>query len=142
MAERLKQIWAGFEEVTSRRLTGRGVDNIIVPHRADYAEEDDAFLPEDFVSPAQTAIAALRADLAAKEKKFGFGRKSAARNYADDVAPTPMAEREFNGDELIQGLRSTAMRVERGELDYERYLSSDEGRRAAKKLKKKRFGIF
>ena len=46
MAERLKQIWAGFAETTSRHLTGKGVDNIIVPHRSDYTVDDSGFLPD------------------------------------------------------------------------------------------------
>lgn len=140
MVERLKQIWAGFEQTTSRNLTGRGVENIIVPERADYASEDYAFLPDDYVMPAEAAFAALRADIMKKGKKFGL--KKDGQSFAEDMEPTPMAERAFNGDELIKGLRSTAMRTMRADLDYERYLETDEGKAVAKKNKKKRFGIF
>ena len=34
MTDRLKQIWSGFEGVTERRLTGRGIDNIVPPQLA------------------------------------------------------------------------------------------------------------
>ena len=51
MSSRLKNIWAGFEETTSRHLTGGGVDNIAVPHRVDYTAEDESLLPEGFDAP-------------------------------------------------------------------------------------------
>ncbi len=142
MVERLKQIWAGFEQTTTRNLTGRGVENIIVPERADYAAEDYEFLPEDYVSPAEAAFSALREDIKAKGKKFGRGKKADKQSYAEDLEPTPMTERAFNGDELIRGMRSTAMRTMRADLDYERYLDTAEGKAAARKSRKKRFGIF
>lgn len=138
--ERLKQIWAGFSETTERRLTGKGVDNINVPHRMDYAEEDWRFLPEDFESPSERAFEALGEERAQARKKFG--RKAKSGQSAEPDAPPPMAQRAFNGDELIKGLRATAMRTERSYLDYERFLSSDAGKAVRKKTRKKRFGIF
>ena len=47
------------------------------------------------------------------------------------------------GDDLIRGLKATAMRVERPELDYSAFLASREGKAHYKKHKrKKRFGFF
>ncbi len=142
MAERLKEIWSGFSAQTERKLTGKGVDNIIVPHRADYDAIDRQFLPEDYESPAERAFAVLRADLKAKGKKFAARRDKAGAPPAlrtDEAAPD---EKAWGKDDLNVGLLSTAMRVERTEIDYGRFLASDEGRKALKRTKKKRFGIF
>lgn len=141
MGNRLKDIWAGFEDVTNRHLTGGGVDNIAVPHRVDYAAEDEALLPESFDTPAAAAFNALREKLAGQEKKFG-GRARRSKNRAETSSPD-MASQTFNGDELIKGMKATAMRTERPERDYQSFLASDEGKAALKRnKKKKRFGII
>lgn len=138
--ERLKQIWAGFEGTTSRNLTGRGVDNIAPPRRVDYAAEDEEFLPEDFHGPAETAFAALRETLAEQEKKFSRNRAPEHVPHPEDMLTAPAS---FSDDELITGLRATALRTERAEYDYASYLATDEGRRSLKRYKKKkRFGLF
>lgn len=144
MDERLKQIWSGFQETTTRNLTGRGVDNIAVPHRRDFAGQDVELLPENFEAPAQAAFSALRDELGRKEKKFGRKKKQSAAAFdAGDAAPDPMASERFDGGELIKGLKATAMRTERPERDYQAFLSSDEGKAAFRKhKKKKRFGLF
>lgn len=142
MSERLKEIWSGFSAQTERKLTGKGVDNIIVPHRADYDAIDRQFLPEGYESPAERAFAALRADIKAKEKKFGGKRKKQAGAEAPRAAQPAPDEKAWGKDDLNVGLLSTAMRVERTELDYQRFLASDEGKKALKRTKKKRFGIF
>ncbi len=139
MGDRLKKIWAGFEATTTRNLTGKGVDNIVVPHHTDYAEEDWQFLPEDFAAPSERAFNALNEGIKSSKKRFG--RKRASAPSAPEQ-PQPMAARAFNGDELVKGLRATAMRTERSYLDYERFLSSDAGKSVLKKTRKKRFGIF
>jgi len=141
MVERLKQIWAGFEETTTRRLTGKGVDNIVTPHRADYADEDRQLLPENYEAPSERAFAALHEALAAQKKKFGGKRKKRVR-ASEAGTPAPMATQVFNGDELIKGLKATAMRTERSDIDYPAFLTSDAGKAVLKKTKKKRFGIF
>lgn len=141
MDNRLKQIWAGFKETTNRHLTDAGVDKIVVPHRVDYRKEDEAALPEDFDAPAEAAFAALRETLKKHEKKFAVKKRRAA-GFANDGEPAPMASRSFDGEELIKGLRATAMRTERSERDYVSFLSSDAGQAILKKHKKKRFGIF
>jgi len=133
MAERLKQIWAGFEEATTRRLTGRGVDNIIVPHRTDWKAEDEMFLPENFNRPAQTAFDALHEKMAENQKKFG--RNKQKTRAAEKDAEAGAASSLSGGEELVKGLRATAMRTERTELDYQAFLASDEGKAALKKRK-------
>lgn len=138
MAERLKQIWSGFSEATERRLTGKGVDNIIVPHRTDYGEADWQFVPDDYEPPAQRAFDALDEEIRTARKKGG--RRGAQSLRPEE--PRPMAQRTFDGDELIKGLRATAMRTERSYLDYERFLDSDAGKAVRKKTRKRRFGIF
>ncbi|VAW07754.1 hypothetical protein MNBD_ALPHA05-43 [hydrothermal vent metagenome] len=135
MAERLREIWSGFAEVTTRNLTGKGVEGIIVPHRADYAPDDSQFLPEAYEGPAARAFETLRADLAAKNKKF-------SRRKQAEPSPQSEAAAQRAGDDLFQGMHATTMRIERTDLDYGTYLSSDVGKAALKKHKKKRFGIF
>ncbi len=143
MAERLKEIWSGFSVQTERRLTGKGVDNIVVPHRTDYDALDRQFLPEGYEGPAERAFAALRADLKAKEKKFG-GKKRTAKPAPQTGSPGDelLDEKAWGKDDLNVGLLSTAMRVERTDLDYQRFMASDEGKKTLKRTKKKRFGIF
>lgn len=144
MADRLKDIWSNFSEQTERRLTGKGVDGIIVPHRADYDAVDAQFLPENYEGPAERAFTALRADLAAKEKKASRkalrGKTKAPQSAASQVDRND--EQAWGKDDLNRGLWSTAMRVERTELDYSTFMSSSEGKKTLKRTKKKRFGIF
>ncbi len=145
MDERLKQIWSGFQSTTSRNLTGGGVDNIAVPHRRDFAAQDQEPLPADFEGPAQAAFSALREDLARKEKKFSWGKKVHAQAEFREAAPDkgPSTPDPFDSSELLKGLKATAMRTERVERDYMAFMSSDEGKKAFKKhKKKKRFGLF
>ncbi|WP_425410553.1 hypothetical protein [Hyphococcus sp.] len=146
MSERLKQIWSGFSSETTRKLTGRGVDNILVPHRTDYAETDEGFLPENYNAPAESAFSALRESLTKKEKMFG-GKKQPAQTDArlpseaeDFTAATAFSS---SSDDLIRGLRATAMRVERPDYNYGAFFDSAEGKAHFKKhKKKKRFGLF
>ena len=141
MGNRLKDIWAGFEDTTSRHLTGGGVDNIAVPHRVDYAAEDEALLPEDFDAPSAAAFSALREKLAGQEKKFG-GKGRRGKKSATTMTPD-MTSQTFNGEELIKGMKATALRTERPERDYQSFVASDEGKAVLKRhRRKKRFGIF
>lgn len=145
MSERLKQIWAGFSSETTRRLTGRGVDNILVPHRTDYAESDERFLPENYNAPAESAFSALRESLSKKEKIFGGKKpeKTSAKLPSEAEDFTAATAFSSAGDDLIRGLRATAMRVERPDYDYGAFFDSAEGKAQFKKhKKKKRFGIF
>ncbi len=144
MSDRLKQIWSGFSETTTRNLTGRGVENILVPHRADYTAIDESFLPEGYNAPASAAFSALRESLTKKGKLFG-GKKEASDASTPSEAEDFVAATAFSaaGDDLIRGLKATAMRVERPELDYSAFLASREGKAHYKKHKrKKRFGFF
>ena len=144
MTDRLKQIWSGFEQATTRNLTGRGVDNIPVPPRTDYSPKDANFLPEDYSAPAAAAFSALRENLAKKEKVFA-GKKNRADAALPSEAEDFVAATAFSasGDDLIRGLRATAMRVERPEIDYAVFLESREGRAHFKKHKRKKlFGLF
>ena len=139
MVERLKEIWSGFSAQTERKLTGRGVDNIIVPHRADYDALDRQLLPEGYESPAERAFAALRADLKRKEKKFAPKGEATKAKFADEPLQD---EKAWGKDDLNVGLWSTAMRVERSEIDYQRFMTSDEGKKTLKRTRKKFLGIF
>jgi hypothetical protein len=144
MSDRLKQIWSGFEQTTTRSLTGRGVDSIPVPPRADYSPKDAAFLPENYDAPAAAAFSALRDNLAKKERAFAGKKKNpdaALPSAADDLATATAFS--VSGDDFIRGLRATSMRVERPEIDYALFLESKEGRAHFKKHKRKKlFGIF
>ena len=143
MSDRLKQIWSGFSGTTNRNLTGRGVDNILVPHRTDYSSVDAAFLPENFSTPAAAAFSALRENLSKKEKLFSAKKKKDVSMPSEPAAVADATAFTASSDELIRGLRATAMRVERPELDYGAFLESREGRAHFKKHKRKKlFGIF
>lgn len=154
MTERLKQIWSGFEAETTRRLTGRGVDNIAVPHRQDWQADDLAHLPDGFDAPAEAAFAALKASLAEKETKSAK-RRPRRGETAELAAPT--AQTALSGDlkpvrDLIRGLRATEDRVARSDYDYADYLAAMPARKkglfgrtkaAAPKTPRKKFlGLF
>jgi len=151
MTERLKQIWSGFEGETERRLTGRGVDSIIVPNRAQLHGEEEAFLPRDFVSPASIAFEALKSKLTTKARRADARRKrrGEARGLASEPPPAPLSSDASVDNvpegaiQLIRGLRATEARIERSDNDYLYYLSTDEGRAfAGARKRKKFFGIF
>ncbi len=145
MSERLKQIWSGFSSETTRNLTGRGVDNILVPHRTDYAATDESFLPENYNSPAEAAFSALRENLSKKEKMFGAkkSKKTSAKLPSEAEDFTAATSFSSASDDLVRGLRATAMRVERPDIDYGAFFDSAEGKAQFKKhKKKKRFGLF
>ena len=131
MAERLKQIWSGFEGVTTRRLTGRGVENIAVPHRQDWQAEEIEFLPENFEAPSAVAFSALKKKLAKKEKKFA--KRNRRRGETAEMTQT-MSEPAYNGEmqsarNLVRGLMSTEARIARSDIDYEWYLASQPQRK-------------
>ncbi len=145
MTDRLKQIWAGFEEKTTRRLSGRGVENIAVPHRRDWRAEDEQFLPENFEAPAKKAFEALKSRLAeteagqsqkrGKRKSYNAGAQSAALAEFD-AAPASM-------ESLVRGLKSTEARVERPTIDYVSFMSTNAGRELSSLKKRKKFlGLF
>lgn len=129
MTERLKQIWSGFEAETARRLTGSGVDNIIVPHRQDWREEDEQFLPENYPAPSYTAFEKLKARLSEKGRKKGKrARRRGETAEMTEMAPPP-GEPAFDGElkpvrDLIRALMATEARVARSEFDYADYLSA------------------
>ena len=148
MTDRLKQIWGGFESVTTRHLTGRGVDNIITPRRRDYKAEDASFLPEGFHAPAQAAFEALRAELAVKEHKANAkGTKGETRslfeaelNRADGAA---FADAPAEAKDMLRGLKSTEDRVLRSEMNYAADMSAKAGDALKSLNKRKKFlGIF
>lgn len=139
MADRLKQIWGGFEGATTRRLVGGGVDNIHVPERREREAADSQFLPENFSPPAEAAFAALKAQLARHEKQAKNGRRTAS-SYAPPAPLSPEAEDEGAPEaarDLIRGLKATEARVARSFSDYGQ---SPAG--AEKRGRKKLFGIF
>jgi hypothetical protein len=116
---RLKQIWAGFEAKTTRRLTNSNVDHIVVPHRADWRAEDAAFLPKGYEAPSATAFAALKTRLAAKarraERKDGRALKSDSDVSAPELSFAPESDA---ARDLIRALKATDMRTRRPETLY------------------------
>lgn len=150
MAERLKQIWGGFERVTQRSLTGRGIENIDVPNRRDFQASDEAFLPKNFSAPADAAFAALKHRLTAAEQRAAKREerraKAEGRSFAAPPDPISADALEANAPDsvkdLIRGLHSTEMRTRRRDFDYADYAAS--GVKGAPKLKARRklFGIF
>lgn len=156
--ERLRQIWAGFEQRTERRLTGRGVDNIVLPHRHDWRAEEASLLTEGAPEPARAAFDALKTRLAAVEAERAApqkgrrrrGETQAAYDAGDEAFAAPLtADASFDAApeaarDLIKGLRATEFRVARGEIDYGRFIASEAGREleSLKKKRKKFLGIF
>ncbi|MFN0023917.1 MAG: hypothetical protein ACKVS5_08455 [Parvularculaceae bacterium] len=146
MTERLKQIWSGFEKATTRRLTGRGIENIAVPRRTDL-HGSDAMPAADIPAPADAAFAALKHRLTASEqraaRKDERRAKAEGRSFtnAPDLLDTSNAAPEAVRD-LVMGLRATEARVSRRDADYAAYLSSNP--KGAPKLtpRKKLFGIL
>ncbi|MBB5517708.1 hypothetical protein [Amphiplicatus metriothermophilus] len=152
MVERLKQIWSGFEAKTTRRLTGRGVDNIVVPHRQDWRAEEAAKLAEGLRPPAEAAFAALKARLAAAEQRAERKRRRKGRPAPAEFAAAPppplSAEAADEGApeaarDLIRGLRATEARLRRRESDYVAVMSGEAGRALESLKKRKKFlGLF
>lgn len=153
MTERLKQIWSGFESVTARRLTGRGIDNIAVPHRQDWQADDAQFLPQNYPAPSYAAMESLRARLAEKGRKAERRARRGETAAMAEMAPPP-ADPAFNGElkpvkDLIRGLMSTEARVARSDYDYADYLAEQPqkkrlfgGPRPAPGGRKKFLGLF
>jgi len=116
---RLKQIWSGFENVTTRRLTNRAVEHIVVPGRASWREEDAAFLPRNFEPPAEAAFQALKQRLAEKARhadrreKKAFGESDTRLPDVAYAAPESDAARD-----LIRALKATEMRTRRTDASY------------------------
>ena len=150
MAERLKQIWGGFERVTQRSLTGRGVDNIEIPNRRALQAHDEEFLPKQFSAPADAAFAALKHRLSAGEqralKKEERRARAAGRGFSAPPAPLSADAAEASAPEavrdLIRGLKSTEMRTERREVDYAAFAAANPKATPKLKTRRKIFGIF
>lgn len=153
MTERLKEIWSGFAGATTRKLSGGGVDTIVVPHRQDWQAEDEQFLPENYPAPSYTAFEKLKARLAEKGKKAEKRARRRGETAAmADLAPPP-ENPAFNGElkpvrDLIRGLMATEARIARSEFDYTDYLSAQPqkkrlfGGRGPGGARKKFLGIF
>ncbi|MFZ5617360.1 MAG: hypothetical protein ACOZAA_08580 [Pseudomonadota bacterium] len=150
MPERLKQIWGGFERVTMRNLSGRGIDNIEVPNRREFQAHDEEFLPKNFSAPADAAFAALKHRLSGAEqralKKEERRAKAAGRSFAAPPAPLSAEAAEASAPEsvrdLIRGLHATEMRVERRDIDYMAYAAANPQATPKLRVRKKFFGLF
>lgn len=149
MNERLKQIWSGFERSTTRRLTGRGVDNILVPARTDWRAEERASLAPEAILPAEAAFSALKHRLTAAEQravKREERRAKAEGRSLSASAPDPVEAANAAPDgvrDLMLGLKATEARIERRDIDYVKWAAANP--KAAPKLmtpRKKIFGIL
>ncbi len=150
MAERLKQIWGGFERVTQRNLTGRGIENIEIPNRREFRAHDAEFLPKNFAAPADAAFAALKHRLSAAEqrqiKKEERRARAAGRGFSAPPAPLSADAAESSAPEavrdLIRGLKSTEMRTERRDFDYAAFAAANPKSTPKLKPRRKIFGLF
>ena len=143
MNERLKQIWSGFEKTTTRRLSGRGVDTIVVPGRIDWRAEERASLAPEAVLPAEAAFAALKHRLTAHEQRAARKEERRARAEGRSLAapPDPVEAARTAPEavkDLMLGLKATEARVARREIDYTAYLAANPKGAPKKKL----FGVF
>jgi hypothetical protein len=145
MSERLKQIWGGFAEVTTRRLTGRGVENIVVQHREDRRDAERKFLPDGFDSPAEAAFRALRAQLSAQEKRAAKRRLRRGETQELSAPPPPLSAAASDegapaaARDLIRGLKATEARTARSEASYTARMKPADG---AGLRRRKIFGLF
>lgn len=165
MSDRLKQIWSGFENETTRNLTGSGIDNIHVPHRREWRARDDNFLPEGFEAPAERAFAALNWKLNAEHEKHtrkkrkgksvdafmytGDGQEHLpeTRRYAPGYPGARLGGGEGGADDQQQSmaaaLKATDFRVLRREINYMAGEASSTERALKNRPRKKKFlGIF
>ncbi|MEZ5892725.1 MAG: hypothetical protein R3C58_06220 [Parvularculaceae bacterium] len=150
MAERLKQIWGGFERVTQRSLTGRGVDNIELPNRRELQAHDDAFLPKQYSAPADAAFTALKHRLSAAEQRAvrREERRARAEGRSFSAPPAPLSgdAAEMSAPDsvrdLIRGLHATEMRTERRDFDYASFASANPKGLPKLKGRKKFLGLF
>ncbi|MFN3958489.1 MAG: hypothetical protein ACK4NP_01090 [Parvularculaceae bacterium] len=149
MSQRLKQIWSGFEKTTTRRLTGRGVDNIVVPSRVDWRAEERASLAPEAILPAEAAFSALKLRLTAAEQRAVRREERRARAEGRSLsaaAPDPLEAANAAPEavrDLMMGLKATEARTARPEIDYVKWAAANP--KAAPKLmapRKKIFGLF
>lgn len=156
MSHRLKQIWSGFEQQTTRTLTGHGVDAIHVPSRREWRADDTRFLTDDFEAPADRAFSALAyklemqaAQFSKKNKRktrtdqFGYGQSaqyapaSDPQRSQDLVSPGVPAVGGTTADPrqaLVASLQSTDFRVLRREIAYQpSFNTAGKGKRKGKK---------
>ena len=148
MNERLKQIWSGFEKTTTRRLTGRGVDQIIVPGRTDWRAAERASLAPEAILPAEAAFAALKTRLSAAGERAARKEERRAKAEGRSLAGAPDPIEAANAapesvKDLIMGLKATEARIERRDIDYVKWAAANP--KSAPKLtapRKKIFGIL
>ena len=141
MTDRLKDIWNGFEESTTRRLTGDGVDNIPLPEQHfNWRGASDKPLPQDYAEPVRAAFDAFEEQLEQSAKR-SRRRKPTTTSFASDE---PVAPQFYGHEDLAQSLASTAQRTTRRETDYATFSATDEGQKLykAQKRKKKFLGLF
>lgn len=151
MSDRLKKIWSGFEEQTTRNLTGSGIDNIHVPHRREWRNADEQLVPEGFEAPAERAFSALNWKLSEEEKRFAKKNKKKTVDDATRFAYGNPEERETRqytaeGDPqqaLLASLKETDFRVLRREINYLNSGGAAMTEHALKNKPRKKFlGIF
>ena len=148
MSDKLRQIWSGFEAKTTRRLTGRGIENIVAPHRSDEDRLSEQFLPKDFTPPSEAAFSALRLQLSTMEKEVerskarrGGGRR--ARQTFDASRQSGAHDAGEAAIDLLMGLEATERRVERSTMSYGQFLASNAGGKLSESKKRKKFlGLF
>ena len=144
MNDRLSQIWKGFEQRTSRRLTGSGVDNIPRPqieemerHRSlleDAHRASAVPMPDGVPEPSRAAFDALR------ERLTGFDAKgrpekrrtpepderpSAGQSYSQSFSPATARNSGARGsgavlpgERLMADLKATENLTARRDVDY------------------------
>ncbi len=150
MTDRLKQIWSGFEGVTERHLTGRGIDNIVPPQlsridepsRAMYA---DSVQSQEAPAPAATAFEALRTRLAAQEAAARTKKRSSLveERIAYEMSQIEADEASSSMNSMLQGIKSTEERTMRISQSYATHVSEAAGRELDSRKKRKKFlGIF
>ena len=138
MSDHLKKIWSGFEQETSRKLTGSGIDNVHVPHRREWRARDENFVPEGFEAPAERAFAALNWKLTVEHEKHARKRKSKSvdefmysgeamdddhlpetRRYAPGYSGANGASRSTGPQQtLMASLKAPDFRTLRREINY------------------------
>jgi hypothetical protein len=149
MPERLKQIWSGFEGVTTRRLTGGGIENIIPPSHRAYDPSEG--MPKETAtqpSPADVAAAELRARLTAHTEKVDARARRRGRKADRDEIDFVDNDRNRRSQQdpvsdVLKGMAATEMRTMRPDADFGKFLAANAGRKLASVGKRKKFlGVF
>lgn len=146
MADRLKQIWQGFANHTSARLTSTEFNTMMRPPTArrvgDEGDVAQALTKgrADESDAVTAAFATLHAEIEAKAKKANrrAGRTDPRAAFSAEETAIDYAGLD---DRLLSDLAFTEARVKRSSVDYLQY-AAEYHAKAGRRKRKKFLGLF